>query len=111
MSTKLPLDVNDNPIPALRFKSGAAHQITSGASSARNTTAFADTTRVIGLYTTQDAYLAFGDSSVTATTSDHFFPAGVYYDIALGGDGSAHHDYLAVLQVASGGTVYVSEKE
>lgn len=25
MSTKLPLDVNDNPIPALRLKDGAPH--------------------------------------------------------------------------------------
>ncbi|MGH1397722.1 MAG: hypothetical protein ACRBCT_00725 [Alphaproteobacteria bacterium] len=111
MSTKLPLDVNDNPIPALRLKASGAHQIASGAASARNATAFGDGTRVVSLYADQDVYIAFGDSSVTASASDHFFPAGVYYDVALGGDGAAHATHLAVLEVSSAGTVYVSEKE
>ncbi|MGB0720425.1 MAG: hypothetical protein ACPGRX_08125 [Bdellovibrionales bacterium] len=111
MSTKLPLDVNDNPIPALRLKSGGAHVIASGASSARNSTAFDDATRVVSLYATQPVYVAFGDVAVTASSSDHYFPAGVYYDIALGGDGAAHNTHLAVLQVGASGNVYVSEKE
>ena len=111
MSTKLPLDINDNPIPALRLKQSGAHQISSGASSARNATPFAEGTRVVGLYADQDVYIAFGDSTVTASATDHFFPAGVYYDIALGGDGAAHHDHIAVLQVSAAGTVYISEKE
>lgn len=111
MSTKLPLDVNNHPIPALRLKAAGAHQISSGASSTRNAIAFAESTRVISLYADQDIYIAFGDSSITASASDHFFPAGVYYDIALGGDGAAHHDHIAVLQASIAGTVYISEKE
>ena len=111
MSTKLPIDSNNNPIQALRLKSGAAHKITTSGTSARNTTAFGANTSVISVYATQDVYLNFGDSSVTATGTDHFFPAGVYYDIALGADGTAHATHLAALQVTSGGTVYISEKE
>ena len=110
MSTKLPLDVNDNPIPALRLKNGGAHVINSGASSTRNSTAFEDGTRVVSVYASEPVYINFGDSSVTASTSDHYFPAGLYYDVALGGDGTPHATQIAVLQVSAGGSVYVSEK-
>ena len=111
MTTLLPQDQNDNPIPALRLKSGGAHNITVGASSARNTTSFSAETRIVSLYTDVPAYIAFGDGSITATTGDHFFPAGIYYDVAIGGDNSAHYTHAAVLQVSSGGTLYISEKE
>ena len=111
MTTLLPQDSNDNPIPALRLKPGAAHQISVSASSTRNTNAFDENTKIIGLYTDAPAYIAFGDSSVTATSSDHFFPAGVYYDIAVGGENSAHYTHIAALQVNNSGTLYISEKE
>jgi hypothetical protein len=112
MTTKLPLDSNNNPIPALRLKGGAAaHSIASTAASARNSAAFDDETRVISVYATQDVYIAFGDASVSATSSDHFFPAGVYYDFAIGGDGTGHYTHLAALRVSADGTVYISEKE
>ena len=111
MTTLLPQDSNDNPIPALRLKSGGAHQITIGASSARNTTALDDDTRIISIYSDTAIYIAYGDSSITATTSDHYFPAGIYYDIAIGGDNSAHYTHLAALQVSDAGTLYISEKE
>lgn len=110
MSTFLPKDANENPIPALRLRSGGAHAISAGASSARNSTAFDAATRVVSLYATNPAYVKFGDSSVTATNSDHYFPAGVYYDFSIGGDETAHLTHIAVLQVSSAGTVYVSEK-
>ena len=110
MSTKLPLDVNDNPIPALRLKDNGAHVISSGAASARNVTGFDADTRVVSVYATEPVYLNFGDSSVVASSGDHYFPAGLYYDISLGGDGTAHDTHLAVLQVSAAGSVYVSEK-
>jgi len=110
MSTKLPLDVNDNPIPALRLKNGGAHVIASGASSARNSVAFDDETRVVSLYASEPVYVNFGDSSVTASTNDHYFPAGLYYDVSLGGDGAPHATHMSVLQVSASGSVYVSEK-
>lgn len=110
MSTKLPLDVNDNPIPALRLKNGGAHVVVSGSSSARNSVAFDSDTRVVSLYASEPVYVAFGDSSVTASASDHYFPAGLYYDVSLGGDGAPHATHIAVLQVSAAGSVYVSEK-
>ncbi len=111
MTTKLPLDSNKNPIPALRLKNSGAHVISSAASSARNTTPFNADTRVISVYASEDVYINFGGASVTATSSDHFFPAGTYYDFAIGGDGTGHYTHIAVLRVNADGNVYVSEKE
>lgn len=110
--TILPLDSNNNPIPALRLKtSGGAHTITVSGSTARNSTAFTDTTRVISVYATTDIYIRLGGASVTATNTDHFFPADTYYDIAVGGGETGHATHIAALQVSGGGTLYVSEKE
>lgn len=109
--TLLPQDQNDNPIPALRMKSGAAHKIAAGTSSTANATAFETSTKIIGLYADVPVYIAFGNSSVTATTNDHFFPAGIYYDVSIGGDHSAHHTHIAVLQADTAGTLFISEKE
>ncbi|MCB1532728.1 MAG: hypothetical protein KDJ35_07655 [Alphaproteobacteria bacterium] len=111
MSTFLPQDANNYPIPALRLKNGAAHAISATATSARNSTAFDGDTRIISLYATSPVFVKFGDSSVTATTSDHYFPAGVYYDLSIGGDTTAQYGYVAVLAADTDGTVYVSEKE
>jgi len=110
MTTKLPMDANDNPIPALRLKDGGAHAITVTASPTRNTAAFNQETRVISLFSTVDIIVKLGDSSINATASDHFFPAGTYYDIAIGGDGTGHTAYISALATDNDGTLYISEK-
>lgn len=110
MSTKLPLDVNDNPIPALRLKENGAHVVASANVSTRNAVAFDDATRVVSVYATAPVFINFGDSGVSADNDDHYFPAGLYYDIALGGDGAPHYSHIAVLALADAGSVYVSEK-
>ena len=53
---------------------------------ARNSADFNSNTRVVSVYATEPVYIKFGDSSVTAAATDHYFPAGVYYDFAIGGD-------------------------
>lgn len=114
MPTLLPTDADNNPIPALRLKSGAAHTIAATATSARNATAFNAATKVISLYVTAPVYVRFGDSTVTAASTDHYFPEGVYYDFAIssGSDGKgAHASHVAVLAVSSNASVYISEKE
>lgn len=111
--TSLPLDNDQNPIPALRLKTaGGAHIINATSSAARNATAFDAATRVVSVYATGPVYLRFGGASVTATTSDHYYPTGVYYDFAIGGDKVAQFTNLAVLRAeATDCIVYVSEKE
>ncbi len=113
MTTLLPKDADNNTIPALRLCDGGAHSIAVGTISTRNATAFNEGTKVVSLYSDVPVYINFGDNTVTASASDHYFPAGVYYDIALsGGAGKgAHNDYIAVLRAEEDGTIYISEKE
>lgn len=112
MPTLLPRDSENNVIPAVRLKPSGAHSVAVTATSARNSTAFNAETQVISLYATVPVYVKFGTSSVTATSSDHYFPAGVYYDFSIGGGKVNHYTHVAVLRVGSiDGIVYVSEKE
>lgn len=111
MTTLLPKDSDNNPIPALRLKQDAAHAIGVSATSTRNTTAFDAQTRVISLYSTAPLYIAFGDNTITADSTAHFFPAGIYYDVAIGGGKNIHTPYLAVIRAEYDGTLYISEKE
>lgn len=113
MTTLLPKDADNNTIPALRLVDGGAYSLAITATPIRNTTPFDDDTKVIGLYATTPVYIKFGDNGVTATTSDHYFPANTYYDIAIsGGTGKGPHDaYMSVLRVSDDGTLYISEKE
>jgi hypothetical protein len=111
MPTLLPQDLDNNPIPALRLKDGGAHTIAASGTSARNSTAIDSDTRVVSVYAEVPVYVAFGGASVTATSSDHYFPANTYYDFAIGGGRSGHYTHVAVLAVSASGNVYVSEKE
>ena len=113
MTTLLPKDADNNVIPALRLKDNAAHNIAATSVAARNINPFDVETKVISLYATAPVYIKFGDNTVSATNNDHYFPAGLYYDVALsGGSGKgSEHNYLSVLQVSETGTVYISEKE
>lgn len=95
----------------MRLKESGAHAISVSGSSARNATSFAGSTRVVSLYATGPVYLNFGGSTVTATNTDHYFPAGVYYDVAIGGGKTGHFTHVAALRVDADCTLYVSEKE
>ncbi|PZP56320.1 MAG: hypothetical protein DI586_04145 [Micavibrio aeruginosavorus] len=111
MPTILPTDENNHPIPALRLRDGGAHKITAAASSARNATAFDADTKIISLYATAGVFIRFGGSAVAATNTDHYFPAGVYYDVAIGGDEAKQYTHVAVIRADStDGMLYVSEK-
>jgi P pilus assembly chaperone PapD len=95
----------------MRLRDSGAHAITAGGTSARNSTAFNAQTQVISVYATTPVYLNFGDNTVTASNTDHYYPAGVYYDFAIGSTRTGHNTHLAVLSASGTGTVYVSEKE
>lgn len=109
--TTLPRDSDNTPIPALRLSPDGAHKIAATSSSARNTTAFNNTTRVVGLYATGDVYIKFGDNAESASSSDHYFPGGLYYDFAIGGDKNLHTPYLAVIAAAADCDIFISEKQ
>lgn len=111
MTTLLPQDMDNNPIPALGLKDGGAHSISVTATSARNSTAFDADTQVISIYADVDIHVKLGDSSVTATTSDHFFPAGLYYDLSIGSERTGHATHVAVIRTDTDGNVFISEKK
>ncbi len=112
MASILPEDANGNPIPALSLKTGGAHQVAiDNVTSTRNAAAFDSKTDVISVYSSENCYIKFGDNSVTATTGDHFLPAGLYLDLAIGPNENAQNAYLAILSAEASGTVYISEKE
>jgi hypothetical protein len=111
MPTLLPKDSDNNIIPAVRLKDGGAHSLAVTAAAARTADAFSADTRIVSLYATSPVYLRFGDSSVTATASDHYFPSGVYYDFAIGGGAVPQYGYVAALRVSADGVLYISEKE
>lgn len=109
--TSMPKDADNFPIPALRFRTSGAHAISVTATSARNTTPFSTSAKVVSLYATGPVFLKFGNSAITASSTDHYFPGGVYYDVAIVGDKEARHDYVAAIRAESDCTLYVSEKE
>jgi hypothetical protein len=113
MTTLLPVDADNKTIPALRLKSGGAHILAVTGTSARNSTAFHADTKVISLYATGPVFIKFGDNTVTATTADHYFPAGVYYDVAISGGGKkgAQYTHMAFIRADADCTLYISEKE
>ncbi len=104
--TKIAKDLMGNSLPTVFLsKLGGTHKITTSAATARNTTALKSETKVVMIYATEDCYIAFGDNTVEATESSHFFPAGVYFGIGV------KDTHIAALQVTSGGTLYISETE
>lgn len=117
--TEMTYDDNGSPIPCLTFKDDGAHAIAFTGTAANNSTAFKDDTVVISLYATSACYVKLSDSSGDdATSSDHYFPAGIYYNIHLGGRNSKGYaqqkpskKYISAIQVDTGGTLYVSEFE
>lgn len=108
---KMPTDANDNPIPALGFKDQANQTIPATAASARNTTDFQSSTKVILLTSTVPVFIRFGGSTITATSSDAYLPAGSCY-IAINQDAESMVTRIAVIRAdTTDGTVYVSEMQ
>lgn len=109
--TYLPLDKDNYPIPALRLKPAGAHSIAVSNAAARNSTGFGADTRIVSLYATGPVFVKLGDNTVTATATDHYFPAGVYYDIAIGGGKTGQTTHISAIRADTDCVLYISEKE
>ena len=109
--SKQPKDDANVAIPVLSLRPGGGQQLTASGTSVRSS-AFSKTTRVITVYAEEDIFVEIGDSSVTANQStSHYIPSGIPYDLSLGTDFDERElRFLAVIQVSTGGTVYVSER-
>ncbi|MEM6903040.1 MAG: hypothetical protein AAF556_07360 [Pseudomonadota bacterium] len=109
MPTSLPIDSQGNAIPALRPRPGAAHEIAVTSTSARNAVAFADDTQIIGVFASVPSKIALGDNTVTATSIDHFVPAGQYLFFSIGMATRGRASHIAVIATDGDGTLYISE--
>jgi hypothetical protein len=111
--TRMPRDDNSQSIPVLRFRTGGAQQISTSTVAARSS-AFSSGTRVVTLVCTVASFFESGGSSVTATTSSHYVPAGIPIDMALGSDMSdtdGYHTHISVILSDGTGVAYISERE
>jgi hypothetical protein len=111
MPTLLARDDENLAIPALALRPGGSQKIEFTSSSAANAVAFNSATKVISIVATEDVFIKTGDASVTATTSDHFLPAGTYEYISIRGFKRAQHTHIAAIRASADGVLYISERE
>ena len=108
--TTLPRDNDNNAIQALRLNPNGAHRLNASSSSIRNSNPFKEDTRIVSVYATGPAFINFGDATVTADSSDHYYPTGLYYDFAIGGGKTLHYTHIAVMAAEADCIIYLSEK-
>lgn len=111
MTTLVPRDDDNRPIPVLRPKTNGARYLQAGATSVRTTSPFAPTTRVVRLYATGSVTVQTGGDGVVATAGSHFLPAGTIDFVSLGNAKQDRHTHLAVRSVDGTAEVYLSELE
>ena len=111
--TVMPRDDNSQSIPVLRFRAGSAQsQLVTSSSSVLF--ALSEGTRVITVCVSEPCYFETGGVNISASSSSHYIPSQIPYDIALGSGLSStldYHSYIALRAVASSARVYISERE
>lgn len=83
---------------------GVSQAVSVVTASARTAAGVGEFTRKVMIYSSGDAYYNFGDSTVTATTSDTFIPAGSEHFVQIRGG-----QYVAFIRDSADGTAHVSE--
>lgn len=91
-------------IPGL-FTFGAHQNVATAATTARTASDFADTTRVVRVACTAACYIAFGDETVEAASTDLLVPALMDYLIPV----PAGATRLAAIRVSGDGVLGVTE--
>lgn len=92
---------SDTRVP---YPLGVSQSVSVASTSARTAAGVGEFTRHVMIYSSGDAYYNFGDSSVTATTSDTFIPAGAEHFVQIRGN-----QYVAFIRDSADGTAHVSE--
>lgn len=109
--SKQPRDDANAPIPVLAYRPNGGQQISLSNVSARSA-AVADSVRVVTLYSTVDCFFEVGNADVIANSStSHFLPAGLPYDISLGSETVTAQNPRYIAFIASeSGVLYLSER-
>lgn len=110
MGTLMVRDDDGLPLPILRLRPDGAHHLAVTADSGA-IGPFPDEVRVISLYADGPVHLRTGKADVSASQADHFLPAGLYIDLALGPPGAGRHSHLAAMCPSGRCTLHVSERE
>jgi len=111
--SKQPRDDANEPIPVLGLRPAGGSKITFNASTATVSGRFANSIRVITLYSTADCYIEIGDDTVIANSANsHFVPLGFIYDVALGSQliASETSKFISAIGDSASGTLYISER-
>ena len=111
--SKQPRDDGNDPIPVLGLRPNGGYQVPF-TSESNTSPAISGSVRVVTLYSTADCFIETGNASVEANTANsHFLPSSLPYDISLGAetDATQNDKYVAVVQSAGGGTLYISERD
>ena len=111
--SKQPRDDGNVAIPVLGLRPGGGQAITISTAAARSA-AIAGSVRVVTLYSRVDCFVETGDSSVEANTStSHFLPAQIPYDISLGSEtvASDNDRFISAITASGSGILYVSERD
>ena len=112
--SKQPRDDGNDPIPVLGFRANKGHQVPFTVGASNTSPQFSDSVRVVTLYSTKDAFIETGSSTVEASNvTSHFLPATIPYDISLGNENDAVNNdkFVAVIGDSSAGKLYISERE
>lgn len=86
------------------FPLGVSQTVSVASSSARTSAGVGDQTRKVMIYCSVDAFYNLGGSTVTATTSNTFIPAGSEHFIQI-----RPGQYVAFIRDSADGTAKVSE--
>ena len=111
--SKQPRDDGNDPIPVLALRPNRGLQVPFTAVS-NTSPQISNSVRVVTLFATQDCFVEIGAPGVEANTSNsHFLSGSIPYDISLGAetDPAENDKYVAVIQVQTAGTLYISERD
>jgi hypothetical protein len=109
-----PRDDDNAPIPVLGLRPSKAHTVPYTTDSANTSPSFDDTNRVVTLFSTSNAFIQTGASTVTvAAANGHFLPAQTLIDISLGSQTNAAdtNKFISILAQDTNGTLFISERE
>lgn len=109
-----PRDDDNAPIPVLGLRPGKGHTVPYTTASANTSPSFDTPTRVVTIFSTSNAFIQTGSSTVTVAASNgHFLPAQTLVDVSLGSetDAASVNKFISILAQDTNGTLFISERE
>lgn len=103
--SKQPRDDANYPIPVLSYLRNGGWVVNMN-TSIQEIGPFANATRVISVYATDDCLFEIGQS----TTLSHFLPAAFYLDFSLGSEQNSSNNSKYITVQGASGSFYVSER-